>query len=78
MQHPMWLNKNKRILLFQRITQKQSESDMFLPLPYCRWFKDHISLCPSTILVQVFVELLSKAATEAAQPEEMLRKQKKE
>lgn len=51
---------------------------MFLPLPYCRWFKDHISLCPSTILVQVFVELLSKAATEAAQPEEMLRKQKKE
>lgn len=78
MQHPMWLNKNKRILLFQRITQKQSESDMFLPLPYCRWFKDHISLCPSTILVQVFVELLNKAATEAAQPEEMLRKQKKE
>lgn len=79
MQHPVWLNKNKRILLFQRVTQKRSESDMFLPLPYCRWFKDHISLCPSIpIHVQVLVELPSKAATEATQPEEMLRKQKKE
>lgn len=34
--------------------------------------KTIISLCPSVMLVQVLVELLTKAVTETTQPEEML------
>lgn len=62
-QEPVWLNKNNRILLFQQMTRNKVGL-------ICSYLC--ISLCPTIMLVQVFVELLTKAVAEVAQPEEML------